>query len=156
MAPLQSRGFFASFSKPSHLQKTLHVPIPASWDHPWKEASMNAPAFDLNPLLEAVSGDRETMSQVISMFISSTRADVDVLRDAIAKNDGKAVKSTAHHLKGSLLEMNAQALVALTLKLEQLGAAQQLAEAYPLWQELDVKLRSLVALLDETEYRRTA
>ncbi|HET9240835.1 MAG TPA: Hpt domain-containing protein [Oligoflexus sp.] len=117
---------------------------------------MNAPAFDLNPLLEAVSGDRETMSQVISIFISSTRADVDALRDAIAKNDSKAVKSTAHHLKGSLLEMNAKALVTLALKLEQLGAAQQLAEAYPLWQELDVKLRSLVAVLNETEYRRTA
>lgn len=117
---------------------------------------MNAPAFDLNPLLEAVSGDRETMSQVISMFISSTRADVDALRDAIARNDGKAVKSTAHHMKGSLLEMNAEGLVALALKLEQLGSAQQLAEAYPLWQELDEKLRKLVALLDETEYRRTA
>jgi HPt (histidine-containing phosphotransfer) domain-containing protein len=117
---------------------------------------MNAPAFDLKPLLEAVSGDRETMSQLITMFISSTRADVDALRDALAKNDGKAVKSTAHHLKGSLLEMNAKALVALALKLEQMGAAQQLAEAYPLWQELDEKLRSLVAVLDETEYRRTA
>ncbi len=117
---------------------------------------MNAPAFDLQPLLNAVSGDTQIMRQVISMFISSTRDDLNLLRDAIAKNDGRAVKSTAHHLKGSLLELAAKDLVALALRMEQLGAAQQLADAGQLWQELDVSLRNLVAALDQTEYRRCA
>lgn len=117
---------------------------------------MNTPDVDLNPLLEAVSGDRETMSQFISMFISSPQADVLSLRDAIVRNDGKAVKSTAHHLKGSLLEIKAQGLVALAFKLGQLVTAQQLVDAYPLWQDLDGSLRKLIALLDETEYRRSA
>lgn len=117
---------------------------------------MNAPVFDLKPLLDAVSGDKEIMSQVISMFISSTRDDLDVLRDAIAKNDSRAVKSTAHHLKGSLLELDAKDMVAMALRLEQMGFAQQLADAGQLWQELDAALRKLVKLLDQTEYRRSA
>jgi HPt (histidine-containing phosphotransfer) domain-containing protein len=117
---------------------------------------MNAPAFDLKPLLEAVDGDREMMSQVISLFINSTQNDVHVLQVAIANNDGKAVKSTAHHLKGSLLEIGAKDLVAMTRRLEELGRAQQLAEAGRLCQELDAALRELVAVLDQTEYRRSA
>lgn len=117
---------------------------------------MNVPAFDLKPLLEAVDGDREMMSQVISMFINSTQKDVYALQNAIANNDGKAVKSTAHHLKGSLLEFGAQELVAMTRRLEELGSTQQLADAGKVWLELDAALRKLVAMLDQTEYRRSA
>jgi HPt (histidine-containing phosphotransfer) domain-containing protein len=138
------------------LEKKLHVPIPAPRDHPWKEASMHRPVFDLQPLLEAVSGDPEIMSQVISLFINSTRNDVNTLREALARNDGRTVKATAHHLKGSLLELGAKELVAMALRLEQMGSAQQLTAAEGVWQELDAALRELVAALDQTEYRRTA
>jgi hypothetical protein len=43
----------------------------------------------------------------------------------------------------------------LAFKLEQLGTAQQLVDAYPLWYSLDASLRKLIAFLDETEHRRT-
>jgi HPt (histidine-containing phosphotransfer) domain-containing protein len=108
------------------------------------------------PLLDAVGDDRELMSQVITMFINSTRNDVSILREAIAKNDSNAVKSTAHHLKGSLLELSAKDLVAMALRLEQMGSAQQLADAGKLWQQLDVALRDLVTALDQSEFRHTA
>jgi HPt (histidine-containing phosphotransfer) domain-containing protein len=117
---------------------------------------MKAPVFDLQPLLEAVSGDPEIMSQVISLFINSTSNDVKILREALARNDGRTVKATAHHLKGSLLEIGAKELVALALRLEQMGSSQQFADADVVWQELDAALRDLVAVLDQTEYRRTA
>lgn len=117
---------------------------------------MNVKAFDLQPLLEAVSGDEEIMSQVISMFISTTRENLDAIRDAIYRNDGKAVKMTAHHLKGSLLELGASRPVAMALQLENMGSTQQLTEADKVWQELDAAIRDLVTALDKTEYRRSA
>lgn len=117
---------------------------------------MNAPVFDLTPLLDAVGDDRDLMNQVITMFINSTRNDVSILREAIAKNDSNAVRSAAHHLKGSLLELSAKDLVAMALRLERMGSAQQLAGADKLWQELDAALCDLVTMLNQTEFLRTA
>lgn len=117
---------------------------------------MNAKAFNLQPLLEAVSGDAEILSQVISMFVSSTRENLDTIREAIGRNDGKLVKVTAHHLKGSLLELGAAVPVALALQLENMGSRQDLAGADKVWQDLDAAIADLVAALDQTEYRRSA
>lgn len=117
---------------------------------------MNSKSFDLQPLLEAVSGDAEIMSQVISMFITSTRENLDAIREAIDKNDAKAVKTTAHHLKGSLLELAAAGAVALAFQLETMGAAEQLSGADKVWQDLDLAIRDLVTELNHTQYRRSA
>jgi len=118
--------------------------------------SMSAKAFDLQPLLEAVSGDEEILSQVISMFVSSTRENLDTIREAIVRNDGDLVKMTAHHLKGSLLELGAAGPVAIALQLEKMGSRHELAGADKVWQELDASIADLVAALDQTEYRRSA
>ncbi|WP_141734590.1 Hpt domain-containing protein [Oligoflexus tunisiensis] len=117
---------------------------------------MSAKNFDLQPLLEAVSDDPDIMSQVIQMFIQSTRENLEAIREAIQNHDAKAVKCSAHHLKGSLLEFSAQKAVALSLQLEKLGATEQLAAADGVWRELDAEIRDLVAELQQTEYLRSA
>src|SRR5690349_529903 len=117
---------------------------------------MSASSFDLQPLLEAVGGDKEIMSQVLSMFVTSTRENLDAIHEAIGKGDARAVKVTAHHLKGSLLELGAAGAVALAFALEKMGTDQQLAGADRIWSELDAAIRELVTALNQTEYRRTA
>jgi DNA-binding response OmpR family regulator len=63
-------------------------------------------------------GVSEFMVILIDQFIEEAAAQLAVLRDAGQRLDGKALKSSAHSLKGSSMTMGAKKLAALCLQME--------------------------------------
>jgi HPt (histidine-containing phosphotransfer) domain-containing protein len=79
-----------------------------------------ATAFDIDELLDRLGGDRETVAELIEIFLEDTPPRVDDLRQPVADFDG--VRRTAHTIKGASGNMAAHAASAAAARLETAAA----------------------------------
>ena len=68
--------------------------------------------------LRDMSPDREFVTSLIDLFVREAAAQVEELRDAVARADGEAMRSLAHRLRGSSNTIGARKLAALSGQLE--------------------------------------
>jgi len=58
----------------------------------------------------ALCGEREIVAEVLTLFQSDTESRLAVLRDAVGSGDRHEARAQAHSLKGSALQVGANAL----------------------------------------------
>jgi len=77
------------------------------------------PAYDHGQCLAQLEGDEEMFEKLVTLFVETTPGLLDRLRTALLAGDADLVARTAHKLKGSALQFNAQLACNLTLQTEE-------------------------------------
>lgn len=77
--------------------------------------------FDCRELLTRLDNDRELLRELLVIFKDEFPRNLLALREAVAARDGNRVATTAHTLKGMLLNLSANQAAATATRLEQLG-----------------------------------
>ena len=84
------------------------------------EASASPAAiFDHRALLDKIDGDEELYRELLNDFLESGREYLEAINQACRKDDFKELRNAAHALKGSAGSLEAPALQAAALRLEQ-------------------------------------
>ena len=98
---------------------------------------------DLTFLREFTEGDDAQMRKYIRMYLESAPKTLEVINDALARNDYATIKRTVHQLKPHLRFMGMAAAGALAEKIEQLTASGNVPPDFPaLLQQLDAACRT--------------
>lgn len=77
--------------------------------------------FDYQQLLARADNDRQLLHELLMIFKEEFPRHLQAVRDAVRSEDAKLVATTAHTLKGMLLNMAAGQTSAAAARLEQLG-----------------------------------
>jgi HPt (histidine-containing phosphotransfer) domain-containing protein len=103
-------------------------------------------------LLARVGGDAEVFDQLCGIFLDDAPRRLDAIRAAIDTADGAAVRTAAHTFRGAAAVFDAVDVLAAARRLEQIGAAGDLAGARLAYAELEGLSR---VLLDEIHAHRS-
>ena len=102
-------------------------------------------------------GQPSVLGKIIGLYLDSTPALLQQLREAVAAGDGEALRQAAHSLKSSSANLGAMPLAALCKELEQRGWERRLEDAAALLREVDSHYaRVREALTVEMERERLA
>lgn len=77
------------------------------------------------------------LSRIVGLYLDSSPALLQQLRDAVAAGDGEALRQAAHSFKSSSANLGATRLAALCKELEQRGRERRLDDVAVLLQEVD-------------------
>ncbi len=94
-----------------------------------RQAGRDDEVFHVETLLAQVEGDLEFLGELVDISRGSTAAALADIRAAIAAGAGTRLAQAAHLLKGGLRTLAAAAAVGSAERLEQIGMADELAEA---------------------------
>lgn len=90
----------------------------------------------IDRLLEMTGGDPEFLRELIATYLEDGAAQLEAMRDAVARDDAEALVRPAHSLKSNSASMGADDLAAICRSLEADartgrlgGAAERVAEA---------------------------
>ncbi|MEY4387769.1 MAG: hypothetical protein RLY20_3052 [Verrucomicrobiota bacterium] len=95
-----------------------------------------APAYDHKLCLETLDGDEEMFKTLVTLFAETTPALLTRLREEIHAKNAEAVARTAHKLKGSALQFNAQGACTLSVQIEEAAHRGDLSVAEALYPEM--------------------
>ena len=94
------------------------------------------PSFDREQCLANIDGDAEMFRTLVTLFVETTPGLLQRMRTEIEAKDAPAVARTAHKLKGSALQFNAQPACTLTLRIEEAAQRGDLGVATALLPEV--------------------
>jgi len=103
------------------------------------------PPMDLAAALKLADGDRELLTEMMTMLQDESQGLLSTLYAAIQGSDAQQMEHTAHTLKGALGAVGATLALGLAEQLEALGRARQIEGALSLWHRLDAELTRLIA-----------
>jgi signal transduction histidine kinase/CheY-like chemotaxis protein len=117
-------------------------------------ADGSALVIDGPSLLARFDGDKRLLTEVIKLFLEQEPKLLAAVRDAVSRQDAKALEQAAHSLKGSVCNFSAQAAYEAALTLEMMGRQRDLGGAEEALQVLiaeSVRLQpALQVLIRET------
>ncbi|HEY7449594.1 MAG TPA: response regulator [Vicinamibacterales bacterium] len=94
-------------------------------NHPATEAIFNERAA-----LSHMGGDRRLLKEIVGLFRSDYPASLRTIEQAVGRQDGEALRSAAHKLKGSIATLGAVAGCRAAAELEKIAASDDLSEAH--------------------------
>ncbi|HYH46077.1 MAG TPA: response regulator, partial [Thermoanaerobaculia bacterium] len=104
-----------------------YIAKPIHFDELIELVESSAPARRLGPgdglAAAGLAGNDSLLKKLTSLFLVDSARLLAEMRDAIARQDGPALKQAAHHLRGSAGYFTAQRTTELAQHLEQLGEA---------------------------------
>jgi PAS domain S-box-containing protein len=112
-------------------------------------------AVDSAMLLNRLDGDEALVADVIELFLGDCPARLTAIKAAVDARDAKAIRTTAHVLKGAAGNLSAPALFRAAAVLEQIGAEARLDAAEAAWRRLSAEATNVLAALRAFETRRT-
>jgi two-component system, sensor histidine kinase and response regulator len=98
-------------------------------------------------LLERVGGDREFLTELVSLFREDGPKQLDKIRTALEKNDPEDVLRSAHSLRGTLANLAAQPAADLAAEIEHASKSEDLTRAKAAFQNLDLELPRVIDAL---------
>lgn len=98
--------------------------------------------------LQALMGD--DFALLVDTFVSDSNKRLALIYEAVAKHDAELLRTTAHGLKGSALNLSAKVLSELASELEAMGKANALAEAKNYADALTAELERVCSELTQT------
>jgi response regulator RpfG family c-di-GMP phosphodiesterase len=116
------------------------------------ETAASRSSFDASRLEEDFDGDTETIREVLSMFLQTSRDNMNDLSAAIRAGEKMRVKILAHTLKGSALNVGAGGFGEAASRLEKLASGDDLSNADVLYDVMQTEFNALVSLLSEMGY----
>lgn len=109
--------------------------------------------LDWNLLAERI-GDEELIDEIIPVFLKDNTERMQLLAEAVRKNDSKEVNFFAHSLKGASGTIGASKISDLAKNLETAGRNQQTEQYAPLFEQIKVRFDSLTALLAKSDWKQ--
>jgi HPt (histidine-containing phosphotransfer) domain-containing protein len=107
----------------------------------------NPIVFDRNAALAKLDGDRELFADLVCLFLEESPKELAAARAALARQDGSALSSAAHKLKGSVMQFCAHPLSESVKRLESMARCGDLASAAALCETIDRQLIDLHGVL---------
>lgn len=130
---------------------------PAAEAHPAPAANTwTVPVLDQQSLARLRQlqqpGQPDPVAEIIDLFLQDLPRRMQLISDALSRQDAAALKSAAHSLKGSARNLGAARLAALCAELEKLGQEGHTgATAAALWQQLQQHQTELIHVLEQTK-----
>jgi HPt (histidine-containing phosphotransfer) domain-containing protein len=109
--------------------------------------SANAPVIDRTSVFEYFEDDVDLIRDIAQLFLDACPRRLSTIREAIALGNGPALEAAAHSLRGSASNFGAAAVVAVTLRLEGMGRADDLSDAAESYRVLEREIVCLQAEL---------
>jgi len=110
-------------------------------------------SIDEAEILSRVGGDRELLREVVEIFIDDSPGMLQAIGDAVSRRDAKAIFSSAHKLKGSVVNFSPRG-ASLALGLERMGTAGELEGAESAFAELEIEIGHIRSALEKLIERR--
>ncbi|MCX6984552.1 MAG: response regulator, partial [Lentisphaerae bacterium] len=112
--------------KPGHLSEAISRQF-AGYKHTGQQAengkieekAVDSIIFDVDSLMERISGDREFFEELVKLFIEDTPKHFASLKNAFKDKDVEAIQHIAHTIKGSAGNFGAASLQKVAFSLEQ-------------------------------------
>jgi CheY-like chemotaxis protein len=104
------------------------APAPAAAASP----AVDAPPIEMDRLSELADGDKDTLRELIELFIKQTTRQLSQLEVAVRGNKPEEVRHLAHSCKGASATMGMAPLAAIFYELEKMGRAGVIDGAPPL------------------------
>jgi CheY-like chemotaxis protein len=114
---------------------------------PSAPASEEAPCLDWEGALSKLEGDEDFLRELAEMFLAQYPDLLGAVEEAIASEEGDALRRAAHALKGSAQVIGGKAAAETALQLENLGRAADWPEAMMTLDTLRADLAALKAAL---------
>jgi len=114
------------------------------------------PPVDLGAALEVVGDDVELLQAVVEMSLEECPEQVEMLREALARQDAPGVESTAHRLKGILGNLGGLAARDVAQRLETMGKESALNDGSAALAELETEMGRVVAFYAEPGWEQKA
>jgi HPt (histidine-containing phosphotransfer) domain-containing protein len=102
---------------------------------------------DLEAALKALEGDRELLARMIRIFLMESPALLEETREAVAREDGRALERSAHTLRGGVANFAATSAYAAATRLESIGQAGDWMAAAAAQAQLETEMEKLVDVL---------
>jgi HPt (histidine-containing phosphotransfer) domain-containing protein len=99
--------------------------------------------YDRSATLELMAGEESLLAEVAGLFLKLAPSLIARLRQAVAVGDARALRGTAHELKGSLCCFQATPATAMAERLEQMGARDILTGATEALRDLEQEVERL-------------
>jgi len=106
-------------------------------------------------LIERV-GSEELVDEIIPIFIKDNSERMQVLSQAVEKNDIGEIKFYAHSLRGASATIGAVAISELSRQLEAAARESDSSGCKPLFEELNVRFTRLVDFLSKSNWKQIA
>jgi two-component system sensor histidine kinase/response regulator len=114
-------------------------------------AACDTSVVDRAAVLDRVGGDEELLSEIIDIFLEECPSLVAAIRDAVRKQDARALERSAHSLKGSVSNFGAASATQAALDLELMGRRGEVQRAAATVELLELELLSLSAVLRQLQ-----
>jgi signal transduction histidine kinase/DNA-binding response OmpR family regulator/HPt (histidine-containing phosphotransfer) domain-containing protein len=133
------------------------VPSPAEISMPAQNASLAGPGVpgkkkevvDWDQALARVDGDRQVLADITRLFRDQSRKLLSDVREAISRQDAKALEFAAHTLKGSVGNFTSTGPFESALELEKMGREANLGQAAQAYLMLEAELEQVMQALAE-------
>ena len=135
------------------------VPSPAEISMPAQNASLAGPGVpgkkkdkevvDWDRALARVDGDRQVLADITRLFRDQSRKLLSDVREAISRQDAKALEFAAHTLKGSVGNFTSTGPFESALELEKMGREANLGQAAQAYLMLEAELEQVMQALAE-------
>ncbi len=100
-----------------------------------------AEIFRRHEVLERLEGDEDLLRELVDIFLTQSRVQLEELTAALALGDAAAIRHQAHSLKGAAAGLGAEALSHRAAQLEQAGREGDLTAAPALLQAVQEELQ---------------
>lgn len=110
--------------------------------------SSTAPALDWDEALERVAGDRQTLTELVEIFLEQWPEVMDEIEQGVARKDQPTLRRAAHTLKGSALIFGAKPVAAAADELSEMARKNHMEHAEDALRELQDRMERLVPALE--------
>jgi CheY-like chemotaxis protein len=113
------------------------------------DAATAQPVVDMAAILKLVGGKQERLQTLVDVFFGESNALLSDIRAALTAGDASTLRRAAHSLKGAVAIFGAAPATAAAQRLESLGEASNLVDAFSAIDALEQELERLKpALVD--------
>jgi HPt (histidine-containing phosphotransfer) domain-containing protein len=95
---------------------------------------LGAQVFNEEDLLRNLSGDRDLVRRIVTLFLDDTRAGMERLKEALDGNDAAETGRLAHRMKGTAANIRAEALSGVLADIENKASRGDLTGTGPLFE----------------------
>lgn len=111
--------------------------------------------IDFEQLISRVV-DEDLIGEIMPVCVDDNRQRLEMLAEAVGKNDGESIKSCAHSIKGSAANLGAMRLSEPACRLEQLASEGDLSKARELLEEIRTEFDKLETFVGRPDWMQTA
>ena len=92
----------------------------------------------------------EDFNLLVQTFVNDSSTKIEVMNNAVESGDAELLRTSAHGLKGSALNLSAAKLTELCMQLEDMGKANQLSGAKELLVAVEAEYHAVTGYLVST------